>query len=88
MIRNIKEEKTLSNRSNTAINKLIIAAYVYILGNKVRINFLAFFSSRLMKVFGATIAEKKIKLPIRKGIKKVTRLFKISVILTSIFNCI
>ena len=60
--------------------------YVYILGNKVRINFLAFFSSKLMKVFGATIAEKKkIKLPIRKGIKKVTRILKISVIFNYVY---
>ena len=45
-----------------AINKLKMPAYVYIFGNKVRINFLAFFSSRLIKVFGATIEEKKIKI--------------------------
>ncbi len=64
-----------------AINKLKMPAYVYIFGNKVRINFLAFFSSRLIKVFGATIEEKKIKLPIKKGIKKFARIFKVSVIL-------
>ena len=44
--------------------------YIFLLGNKVRMNFLAFFSSRLIKVLGATIEEKKTKLPIKKGIKK------------------
>ena len=29
-----------------------------------------------MKVFGATIEEKKTKLPMRKGIKKIERSFK------------
>ena len=43
-------------------------------------NFLAFFSSRLIKVLGATIEEKKTKLPIKKGIKKITKIFRISVI--------
>jgi hypothetical protein len=36
----------------------------------VLINFLAFCSLRVLKVFGATIKEKKILLPIRIGIKK------------------
>jgi hypothetical protein len=34
-----------------------------------------------MKVFGATIEEKKTKLPMRKGIKKIERSFKNSNIL-------
>ena len=44
-------------------------------------NFLAFFSSKLIKVFGATIEEKKTRPPIRKGIKKMASLFKISIII-------
>jgi hypothetical protein len=54
---------------------------VYIFGNSVLINFLALFSSRFIKVFGATIEEKKTKLPMRKGIKKIERSFKNSNIL-------
>ena len=49
---------------------------MYIFGNSVLINFLALFSSRFVKVFGATIEEKKTKLPMRKGIKKIERSFK------------
>ena len=51
------------------------------MGNKFLINSLAFFSSRLLNVFGATTAEKKIRLPIKKGIKKAELWVSISIII-------
>ena len=50
---------------------LIKKAHRYNLGNILRMNFLAFFSSSDIKTLGATTIEKNIRLPIRNGTRKL-----------------
>ena len=56
---------------------LIKKDHKYNLGKMVLTNFLALFESSVEKVVGAITAEKKIKLPIKKGIRKLINLIVI-----------
>ena len=72
---NIKNaKKLLKLNKHKKIKKLKIPPQRYNLGKIERINFRAFFSSSVANVLGATIAAKKIRLPKRKGSKKLARL--------------
>ena len=65
-------------------------AHKYILGKIALMKLLAFFWLRLIKVLGATMAEKKTRLPNKKGIKKFTKKSEIDIfcaMLTSNINC-
>ena len=54
-------------------------AHKYIFGKIALMKLLAFFWFRLIKVFGATIAEKKTRLPNKKGIRKFTKKSEIEI---------
>tara|TARA_B100000575_G_scaffold226704_1_gene187324 strand:- start:17 stop:241 length:225 start_codon:yes stop_codon:yes gene_type:complete len=68
----------------------MMPAHKYILGKIALMKLLAFFWFRLIKVLGATIAEKKTRLPNKKGIKKFTKKSEIDIfcaMFTSTINC-
>ncbi len=59
---------TIVSKANTI---LIKKDHKYSLGKMVLTNFLALLESSVEKVVGAITAEKKIKLPIKNGIRKL-----------------
>ena len=89
-IKNKNEQVTFSWNRNIVIKELMMPAHKYILGKIALMKLLAFFWFRLIKVLGATIAEKKTRLPNKKGIKKFTKKSEIDIfcaMLTSNINC-
>ena len=77
-MKKINDRKLLIKRRTNEISELNIPEYKYSLGKILLIKSLAFCSSKLLKTLGATSAEKKIRLPTRKGIKNFTKINKYS----------